>query len=59
MAEGWGWPLLLGVLGLVFGSFIATVAIRWPQGRSALRNSTFYAPGSPRLFSLGIRYAFD
>ena len=29
------------------------------QGRSALRNSTFYAPGAPRLFSLGVRYAFD
>jgi leader peptidase (prepilin peptidase)/N-methyltransferase len=29
-------PLLLGVLGLVFGSFIATLALRWPQGRSAL-----------------------
>ncbi|MFL9840721.1 prepilin peptidase [Sphingomonas sp. ST-64] len=31
------WPLLLGILGLVFGSFIATVALRWPQGRSATR----------------------
>lgn len=30
------WPILLGVLGAVFGSFIATVAIRWPAGRSAL-----------------------
>jgi len=29
------------------------------QGRFALRNSTFYAPGAPRLFSLGLRYAFD
>jgi outer membrane receptor protein involved in Fe transport len=29
------------------------------QGRSALRNSTFYAPGAPRLFSLGFSYAFD
>jgi leader peptidase (prepilin peptidase)/N-methyltransferase len=28
------WPVLLGVLGAVFGSFIATLAIRWPQGRS-------------------------
>ncbi len=36
MDEAIAWPLLLGVLGLVFGSFIATVAIRWPQGRSAL-----------------------
>jgi leader peptidase (prepilin peptidase)/N-methyltransferase len=32
--EIWGWPLLLGVLGLVFGSFIATLAIRWPEGRA-------------------------
>ncbi len=31
------WPLFLGVLGAVFGSFIATVALRWPQGRSAMR----------------------
>lgn len=33
----WLWPLLLGILGLVFGSFIATLALRWPEGRSALR----------------------
>ena len=31
------WPVLLGILGLVFGSFIATLAMRWPQGRSALQ----------------------
>ncbi len=31
------WPVLLGILGAVFGSFIATVAIRWPQGRSAMQ----------------------
>lgn len=31
------WPILLGILGLVFGSFIATLALRWPQGRSAMR----------------------
>ncbi|HWK34885.1 prepilin peptidase [Sphingomonas sp.] len=36
MSESFAWPALLGVLGLVFGSFIATVAIRWPAGRSAL-----------------------
>lgn len=35
--EAWFWPVLLGVLGLVFGSFIATLAIRWPEGRSALK----------------------
>ncbi|MBO9712065.1 A24 family peptidase [Sphingomonas sp.] len=34
MAASWPWVALLGVLGLVFGSFIATVAIRWPEGRS-------------------------
>lgn len=30
------WPILLGISGAVFGSFIATIAIRWPEGRSAL-----------------------
>ena len=29
------------------------------QCRYPLRNSTFYAAGAPRLFSLGLRYAFD
>ncbi|MCW4463280.1 prepilin peptidase [Sphingomonas sp. BT-65] len=33
----WAWPLTLAILGLIFGSFIATVALRWPGGRSALR----------------------
>lgn len=28
------WPVLLGILGAVFGSFIATLAIRWPEERS-------------------------
>jgi leader peptidase (prepilin peptidase)/N-methyltransferase len=37
LIDAWLWPVLLGVLGLVFGSFIATVAIRWPAGGSALR----------------------
>lgn len=31
------WPAALGVLGLIFGSFIATLALRWPEGRNALR----------------------
>lgn len=35
--DPWLLALLLGGLGLVFGSFIATLAIRWPQGRSALQ----------------------
>lgn len=30
--EPWVWPALLGLLGLVFGSFIATLTIRWPAG---------------------------
>ena len=34
MVEPWIWPVMLGVLGLVFGSFIATIAVRWPAQRS-------------------------
>lgn len=30
MAEAAVWPVLLGVVGAVLGSFIATVALRWP-----------------------------
>jgi leader peptidase (prepilin peptidase)/N-methyltransferase len=30
------WPLGLAFLGAIVGSFLATVAIRWPAGRSAL-----------------------
>ncbi|MEZ0243446.1 MAG: A24 family peptidase [Sphingomonas sp.] len=37
MTEIWVWPVLLGVLGLVFGSFIATIVIRWPAERSILK----------------------
>jgi leader peptidase (prepilin peptidase)/N-methyltransferase len=37
MVETWLWPVGLGVLGAVFGSFIATLVIRWPQERSVLR----------------------
>ncbi|WP_333572159.1 prepilin peptidase [Sphingomonas sp.] len=33
----WGWAVLLGLLGAVFGSFIATIAVRWPEGRSVAR----------------------
>ncbi|MFZ3483224.1 prepilin peptidase [Sphingomonas sp. 3-13AW] len=36
MVDPWIWPGALGLLGLVFGSFIATLAIRWPEGRSSL-----------------------
>lgn len=35
--EPWLWPVGLGVLGLIFGSFIATLAIRWPEGRAISR----------------------
>ncbi len=37
MIEAWAWPAELGLLGLVFGSFIATIAIRWPAGRGVAR----------------------
>jgi leader peptidase (prepilin peptidase)/N-methyltransferase len=36
MAETLAWPVLLALLGAVIGSFIATLVIRWPQGRSVL-----------------------
>ncbi|MFN3433140.1 MAG: prepilin peptidase [Sphingomonas sp.] len=31
------WPLALGLLGVILGSFIAALVVRWPQGRSVLR----------------------
>lgn len=37
MTDGWLWAGALGMLGAIFGSYIATVAIRWPEpatGRS-------------------------
>lgn len=37
MSETLAWPIALGVLGALLGSFIATLAIRWPAGRSVLR----------------------
>jgi leader peptidase (prepilin peptidase)/N-methyltransferase len=37
MADPWVWPVALGLLGAIFGSFIATLVIRWPEGRSVLR----------------------
>ena len=37
MADPWLWPVALGVLGAVIGSFLATLVIRWPQDRSALK----------------------
>ena len=33
----WVWPIGLGLLGAILGSFIATLVIRWPAGRSVTR----------------------
>jgi leader peptidase (prepilin peptidase)/N-methyltransferase len=32
--DAWIWPILGGGLGLVAGSFLATLVIRWPAGRA-------------------------
>jgi leader peptidase (prepilin peptidase)/N-methyltransferase len=50
----WIWPTLLGVLGLVFGSFIATLALRWPEGGSALagRSTCDHCGAGLRWFEL-------
>jgi len=32
-----GWPVLLGGLGAVIGSFLATLVVRWPEDSSVLR----------------------
>ena len=37
MDERWLWAGGLGLLGLIFGSFLATIAVRAPEGRSAAR----------------------
>lgn len=37
MIEAWVWPVALGFLGLLLGSFIATLAIRWPEERSVAK----------------------
>ncbi|MEO6217512.1 MAG: prepilin peptidase [Sphingomonas sp.] len=37
MVDVWLWPVVLGVLGAVLGSFIATLVIRWPEERSVLK----------------------
>jgi len=36
MVDVWVWPVGLGLLGLLLGSFIATVVVRWPKGESPL-----------------------
>lgn len=30
------WPVMLGVLGAILGSFLATIVIRWPRGESVM-----------------------
>lgn len=37
MAEVLFWPVSLAVLGAAIGSFLATLVLRWPEGRSVLR----------------------
>lgn len=34
MSDVAAWPIALGVLGVIFGSYIATVAVRWPAPAS-------------------------
>ena len=41
MVDLWLWPGMLGVLGAVIGSFLATLVIRWPQDRSVLRGRSY------------------
>ncbi|HEY4956876.1 MAG TPA: TonB-dependent receptor, partial [Caldimonas sp.] len=50
----------LGATGFdATGRFVGQPFAADADGRFALRGSTFFAPGAPRLFSLGMRYAFD
>ncbi len=32
----WFWPLVFGLLGTILGSFLATLCLRWPAGRSVM-----------------------
>ncbi len=36
MSATLAWPLALAILGAIFGSFIAALVVRWPQGRSVM-----------------------
>jgi len=50
----------LGATGFdASGRFVAQPFPADALGRSPLRNSTFFAPGGPRLFTAGVRLAFD
>ncbi|WP_373284573.1 prepilin peptidase [Sphingomonas metalli] len=37
IGPAWVWPVVLGLAGLLIGSFAATVILRWPEGRSIAR----------------------
>jgi leader peptidase (prepilin peptidase)/N-methyltransferase len=50
MAEALRWALLLGLLGVVIGSFVATLVIRWPQGRSVLHGRS-HCDGCARVLT--------
>ncbi len=41
------------------GNFLARPFAANSNGDRPLQNSTFYAPGAPRLFTLGVKYAFN
>jgi outer membrane receptor protein involved in Fe transport len=50
----------LGATGFdAAGRFVSQPFPADAQGRSPLRSSTFFAPGAPRLFSAGLRLAFE
>ena len=36
MADAVIWPVALGLLGAILGSFIATLVVRWPEGQSVM-----------------------
>ncbi|MGR6327536.1 prepilin peptidase [Sphingomonas sp. XXL09] len=52
MAEPLAWALALGLAGAIVGSFVAALAIRWPEGRSVTRGrsacDSCHATLSPR-----------
>ncbi len=36
MMPTWFWPTAFGLLGAILGSFLATLCLRWPEGRTVL-----------------------
>ncbi len=50
----------LGATGFdASGRFVGQPLPANADGRFPLRGSTFFAPGAPRLFTIGIRCSFD